>query len=422
MSPKKKIVIVNRRYFSSSGPESYLFNITPILEADNFEVIPFSVKRKWNLKTKYEKYFVNSPYGDDTLYYSEAKLNLFRKIKIFCNAIYSFEAKTKMEQLIKNEKPDLVYLFGIVNDISPSIIHACKKYNIPVIVRLSDYYLLCANYSFLKNNEFCKLCLTKNHLQGLKNLCVKGEFLPTLTRTLSLMIHNMIKIYDHVDSYICTCSFMKKVMVEGGFPEEKLHVVNSFVNSNEYKPNYKNGEYILYFGRISPEKGIEYILKAKEKMRHTIPLYIVGAPNNTEYMNSLKNYITDNSLTDVIFTGFKESDELKKIIGEAKFVMIPSIWADNSPISAIEAMASGKPIIGSDIGGITDQITKETGFLVPPKDINLLAEKMDILSENDAMVDKMGRNARLNFEENFSETQHYSKLKKIIEKCMEGTN
>jgi len=422
MSKRKKIVIVNRRYFPSSGPETYLFNIIPVLEADNFEVIPFSVKRKWNIKTKYEKYFVDSPYGLDTLYYSEAKLNLFSKFKIFCNAIYSFEAKSKMEQLIKNEKPDLVYLFGIVNDISPSIIHACKKYHVPVMVRLSDYYLLCANYLFLRKNEFCKLCLTKNHLHGLKNLCVKNEFLPTLTRTLSLIIHNMMKIYDYVDSYICTCSFMKRIMIEGGFPEHKLHIINSFVDSESYKPNYKNGDYILYFGRISPEKGIEYLLKAKAKMKHKIPLYIVGETSDTEYMNSLKNYVINNNVPDVKFTGFKKTEELKKIIGEAKFVVIPSICADNSPVSALEAMASGKPIIGSDIGGITDQITKDTGFLVSPKDENQLAEKMDILSENDKMVDKMGRNARINFEENFSEKQHYSKLKRVIKKSLEDAN
>ncbi len=420
MSTRKKIVIVNRRYFPSSGPEAYLFNITPILESDNFEVIPFSVKRKWNVKTKYDKYFVNSPYGLDTLYYSEAKLNLFRKLKLFCNAIYSFEAKTKMEQLIKTEKPDIVYLFSIVNDISPSIIHACKKHNIPVIVRLSDYYLLCASYIFLRNNEFCKLCLTKNHLHGLKNLCVKDEFLPTLTRTLSLMTHNMIKIYDYVDAYICTCSFMKRVMIEGGFPEHKLHIINSFVNSKKYEPNYKNGDYILYFGRISPEKGLDYLLKAKAKMKHTIPLHIIGDASDTEYIKSLKNYVLNNNMTDVTFSGFKKPDELKKFIGEAKFVVIPSICADNSPVSAIESMAIGKPLIGSDMGGITDQITKETGFLVPPKDVNLLAEKMDFLVENDEIVDKMSRNARINFEENFSEKQHYTKLKKIIKTCMEG--
>ncbi len=422
MSTRKKIVIVNRRYFPSSGPETYLFNITPILESDGFEVIPFSVKRKWNLETTYDKYFVTPPYGLDTLYYSEAKLSLFEKLKLFRNAVYSFEAKTKMEQLIKNEKPDLVYLFGIVNDISPSIIDACKKHNVPVILRLSDYYLLCASYIFLRNNEFCKLCLTKNHLQGLKNLCVKGKFLPTLTRTFSLIVHNSIKIYDHVNSYICTCSFMKKIMIEGGFPEEKLHIVNSFVNSNDYKPNYNTGKYILYFGRISPEKGMDYLLRAKRKMNNKLPLYIVGEPSDTEYIGSLRNYLAEKKITDVIFLGFKKADELKKIIGEAKFVMIPSICADNSPISALESMAMGKPIIGSDIGGISDQITKDTGFLVPPKDTDMLAEKMDILAQNDELVDKMGKNARLNFEENFSEEQHYSKLKKIIEKAIEGVN
>jgi len=410
----KKIVIVNRRYFKSFGPTRYMLNIKSMLEKDMVEVIPFSVKRNNNFDTIYKDFFVDPPYGEDTLFFNDAKISPFQKIKILSNCIYSFEAKSKMIKLLKDTKPDLVYLLTIVNDISPSVIDACKKLNIPVVMRLSDYFMICGNYHMIKNNELCDLCV-KNPLNCIKYKCVKDRVFPSLARSLSIIAHNILRIYDYIDAFICPCTFMKNALTQAGYPEEKIFKINSFISPEDYEPVQENQNYILYFGRISPEKGVKYLVEAKKYIKEKIPLYIVGDSNNKDYVNSLHDKIKNLNLKDIKFLGRKDGEELKKIIEGSKFTIIPSICPDNSPMSALESMACAKPVIASDIGGLSEQIIdSETGFLVPPRSSKILAEKIEYLWKNDNLIKKMGLYSRKHIEKNFSPDKHYNDLIKIF--------
>lgn len=411
-----KIIIVHNRYFVSGSPEKDMFIITHMLERDGITVIPFSVKRVWNLKSKYEKYFITPIYGENTLYFNDAvNLTPFQKLKIFANCIYSFEAKSKMAQLLDNEEVDLVYILGIMNDISPSIIDTCKKRNIPVVIRLLDYNLMCGNYVFLRKNNICKLCITRGPFQCTKYRCVKNKFLPSIARSAAMFVHNFLKIYDYVDAFICPCNFLKDALLEAGYPAHKLYRINNFISPKDYTPYYENDGYALYMGRISYEKGLEYLLQAKKYLSSSIPLYIAGKTNDQTYLSSLENYISENKITDVKFLGFKTGKDLEAVIKKSKFIVVPSIWPDNSPVSSLEAMAFGKPLIASDIGGISDQIQdNQTGFLVPPKDPKAIAEKMEILWNNDSLVQEMGKKARLYVEKSFSSEEHYAKLTAIF--------
>ncbi len=414
-----KIVIVNRWYFKAFGPTIYLFNISKMLEADGCEVIPFSVNRLMNNPTPYSKYFVDPPYDEAILFFNDAKISTWQKLKVFANCIYSFQAKVKMERLLDDEKVDLVYLLAITNDISPSIISACKKRNIPVVMRLSDFYLVCGNYHFMRDNKLCTLCVDKNVMQCVKYKCVKNSLLPSATRAIAMTIHNIIKIYDYVDAFICPCMFMKEALVKAGFPEDKLHHVNSFIDTSIVQPKYESGDYVLYFGRFSPEKGIDYLLTAISTLPRSIKLRLVGSSNDNPYFEVLRAMVVDYDLRLVEFCDREDGDELMKMIQGSRFVVVPSVCADNSPLSVIESMACGKPVIGSDIGGISEQIIHgKTGYLVPPADTQVLAERIAELWNNQTLVENMGKNARIHVEKNFSADQHFGKLKSIFTDCI----
>jgi len=415
----KKIVIANRRYFKSSGPERYMFGIMKLLQSEGFDMIPFTVKRKQNTVSEFEDYFVKPMYGESTLFFYESRTTLIQKLRIFLNCIYSIDARAKMSRLIKDKNVDLVYILGIANDISPSIIDSCKKAKVPVVMRLSDFNLICGNYHFLRNNALCDLCVKKGSLQCTIHKCVKNQFLPSFTRTLAMSIHNLLNIYDYVDAFICPCTFMKKSMQKAGYPNDKLHHINTFVDPSEYVPSLENDNYILYFSRLSQEKGVQYLLEAKKLLKFKMPLYIIGESNEPSYLQSLKNFVKSENLEDVHFVGFKEGPELKEYIRRSKFVVIPSICPDNSPITGIEAMACAKPVVGSNIGGITDQIVDGTGYLVEPANAQDLAEKIEMLWKDSNKVVQMGRKARTHIENNFSPEQHLKKLESIFNKCID---
>lgn len=414
----KKIIIANRRYFQSSGPERYFFNISSMLEQDCFDVIPFTVKRKWNKSSLYSDYFVDAPYSEDVLFYEDASLSFSQKTAIFFNCIYSFEARRKITKLITDHNIQLAYLLGIVNDISPSVIDGCKKKGIPVILRLSDYNLMCGNYHFLRSKQVCQLCIEKSPMQCTVYRCVKNQFFPSFARTISMIAHNLLHVYDYVSAFVCPSQFMRDAMIKAGFPDYKLHHINTFIPYSEYSPCYENDGYSLYFGRVSDIKGIEYLIDAHRMIKRRGPLLIVGDYNNKNYFLSLQQRIAEHNIDDISFLGFKTGDELKDIISRARFVVAPSICPDNSPNTVLEAFACGKPVIGTAIGGIKEQITPECGFIVPPKDSSALAEKMTVLWNDDNAVVSMGKRARQRVETVYSPEVHYTKLRSLIDQCL----
>ena len=413
------IVIANRRYFPYSGPERYMFSITDLLKSDGHTVMPFSVKRTQNTPTEYDRYFVRPPYGEDIVHYRDANPSLMQKARVFANCVYSLEAKRNMKRFLADNEVDLLYMLQVDNDISPSIIHVCRKQNIPVVMRLSAFSLICGSYFCLRNNEFCTLCSTKNSLQCIKHKCIRNEFLPSFVRSVSMMVHNFIKIYDYIDAFVCPSKFLMRTFIEAGFPEEKFHQINSFVNPEDYQPSYSCDNYSLYFGRLSSEKGIEYLLNAQSRLsRSEYPLYLAGEVDDPHFQQKLDGIIAKKGMKNVRFLGYKSGDELKQLIRNARFILAPSVYADNSPMSITESLAMGKPIIGSDIGGITDQIADGCGFLVPPKDDAALAEKMKILWQDDSLVVLFGKNARKHFDRNYSPHQHYEKLEQVFKRCL----
>jgi glycosyltransferase involved in cell wall biosynthesis len=119
---------------------------------------------------------------------------------------------------------------------------------------------------------------------------------------------------------------------------------------------------------------------------------------------------------EVEFTGYKQDEELKEIINRASFVVVPSGYYENCSMSVLESMAFGKPIIGSRIGGIPEQIEDgKTGFLFEMGNVRELAEKMMVLASDKELRKKMGRAAREKLERKYSLNDHCAKLMKIYD-------
>lgn len=419
-----KIVIANKRYFESTGPERYLFKITERLEKDRHQVFPFAVRRKWNKDTPYSKYFISPPGSEDTLYYKDYKdkLNFFRKLRILANTIYSFEARKKMGELIDDYDIDLVYLLGIVTEISPSVIDAAKKRRIPVVMRLSDFFLFCPEYTFdrftaMGERIFCRECEVYGYKRALKYKCLQGSLAVTGARVLSMYIQKWLKIYDKVDAFIAPSLCMREALLKAGYSKEKVFHAPSFSDSTKMEPCYENDGYILYFGRVDMDKGIINLIKAYETGKFNVPLYIAGSSSDGEDKR-LMQYVQKNKIANVTFLGFKKPPELIPLIQYAMFTVVPSICPDNGPMSVLEAMACGKPVIGSDIGGISEQITPECGFLVPPNNPEALSIAIDSLLSNPQKIVDMGKKGRERLEMEYSIEKHYSVLMPVFERLI----
>lgn len=408
-----RILLINYRYFISGGPEKYMFNIKKLMEDNGHEVIPFSIHSNKNVETEYSKYFVEPIGSRDATYFEECRKTPKIIWQMISRSVYSFEVKKALQKEIEEIKPDLVYIIHFVNKLSPSVIRGAKQMKIPVVLRLSDYFLLCPRFDFICRKKVCEKCLNKGYMSCIKERCVKGSFFASVVRILSMKIHKLLKIYDDVDAFITPSQFLKDKLINAGFDSEKIYCIPTFTSSKTEIGENKIGKYGLYFGRITEEKGVETVVKAYEKM-HDYNVKIMG-DDTTEEAIRLKKYVVDHRLNNIEFIGFKSGAELEEIIKGARFTLIPSIWYDNLPNTALESFQYSKPVIASNIGSLPELVTDGVnGYLFEPNSVDDLIKKIKLFNDNESVVIK-GENSRKKLDSKFSSQNHFDNLINIFD-------
>jgi glycosyltransferase involved in cell wall biosynthesis len=239
------------------------------------------------------------------------------------------------------------------------------------------------------------------------------------------MHHVILKIYEkNVSIYIAPSQFMKDMVKSFGFSDEKIVVLKNFVDghSNQDEVDRENEdtsnteEYLLSYGRLSKEKGIDVLVEALGIMEKKVRLMIVGSGPEE---NNLKKQVGELKLEKYVeFVSWKKKDELEEIITSAKAVVIPSVWLENMPFTLLESMSLGKVVVASRLGGMSEMIENgKNGLLFEGNNAVDLAEKLSSLGNYDLMA--MGQQARksvadLNLE------NHYHALLGIYERVREG--
>lgn len=409
-----KILLVNYRYFLSGGPEKYMFGVKGLLERHGHEVIPFSVNSKKNVPNDYEKYFAKPIGGDDLTYFEEYRKDAKTIFQMIGRQFYSFHVKKRLEKLIKEEKPDICYLMHHYNKLSPSVIDACKKHKIPVVMRLSDFFLICPNALLMRRNEVCEECADKSLFRAIKHKCVKNSLSGSAIKVCAMYFHRLIRIYEKVDYIVVPSSFtlgkIKKI-----FPKNRYVHIPTFVETKQdYNP--KVGSYGLLVSRIEEEKGIMTAIKAFENTKYE--LKIVGQ-SSTRYGEIIKKYLKDNNIKNVELTGPKYGKELSDLYKNSRFVMIPAEWYENMPNVALEAMSYSKPLIASKIGSLKEiVIDNHNGLLFEPKNVLELKEKINRLFKYKKQVKLLGKHAYQEAITKYASELHYEKLIKVFKKAV----
>lgn len=364
-----KVLLVNKFHYIKGGSETYYFGLGELLKKHGHEVIYFSMKDEKNHPCEQEKYFVenvdfNAPMGK------------LQTVKAALKMLYSFEAKKKFEQLIREEKPDIVHLNIFQSQLTGSIVDVAKKYHIPVVYTAHDLKSICPNYQMLNHGKICEKCLRGNYINCFKTGCMKDSKAKSLLATLEAYVYKWKNTYQKIDLVVTPSAFYKKKIEEAGIVKcPVVHMPNFLPEGTEYKAGNKQGEYFLYFGRLSREKGILTLVKAYAKAEVDRPLYIVGTgPVGSQIAAMIEEYKLQDK---VKLLGFKSGQELKDIVANSFCVCLPSEWYENGPYSVMEAQAAGRPVIVSSNGGLPELIENGvTGYIVRPKDVDALAQKL----------------------------------------------
>lgn len=287
-----------------------------------------------------------------------------------------------------------------------------------------EYRMLCPVYLMLdQKNKICELCAKGNYLNCIQKKCNNGSYAYSAISALECFVRDNFFSYEkYIDKFIMVSNFInqKHLQYKKKLKNKTIHLYN-FLDIKDYKTIEINEiRNYLYIGRLSKEKGVMTLIRTFEKFPN-LKLRIAG---DGDMKKDLENYIIKNNIKNIEFLGFLNSTQIKEVQANSSYLIIPSEWYENNPMVAIEALAMGIPIIGSNIGGIPELVEEEkNGFLFTPNDINDFIKTIDKANSiNDKEYANLSLNARKFAEENFGKDQHYNKLIKIYKELIKDKN
>ncbi len=399
-----RVLLVNKFHWNKGGSEKYYFELGELLKQHGHEVAYFSMEDEKKIKTGDKEYFV--PKFD---------LNNSSKLKAL-DVIYNKENEKIMEKALDEFKPDVVHLNNFQRQLSASIIKPIKKRNIPIVFTAHDVQAICPAITMMDNDKNpCELCMKGKYINCIKKSCNKGSKLKSALGAIEGYYYRNHKIYtDKIDYIITPSEFYRTKFIEDGISPNKIQAIHNSIEMNDYNVKTQDDGYALYFGRLSKEKGILNLINAFAKCNKG-NLYIAGEGPEKE---NIEKIIKENNLEDrVKLLGFLNKEQMTDATRKCKFVVVPSIWYENCPYSVLETLAIGKPIIGSNMGGIPELvIDNENGFIY--NTVDELTEKMNTLFENKELVNQFSKKSKELAKQNYDREVYYNKLKQIYDKVI----
>lgn len=367
------------------------------------QVVDFSMQDERNFASDFSNHFVRS----QNYHKGAGKLG---KLQSALGLIHSFEAVNKISELIEETKPDIVHGHNIYHQLTPSIISAAKKLGVPVVLTLHDYKPVCPTYNRLRNDKPCSDCLDGNFSHVLRNRCANGSLGKSALLYAEAVVQRLMGSYESVDAFITPCRFMQESIAHR-IPIERIKLLYNGVDTDAVNGSGADEGYVLYLGRLSPEKGIETLLKAHTNSTKGWRLVVAGTGSLSDELKT--KYDSRN------FVGHIGGEALSEMIDKASVIVVPSNWYENCPMSVLEAMAYGKPVIGSRMGGIPELVEhNKTGFLFEAGNVDELTVVIDKLMSTPELRKQMGAEARKRAVAEFSLARHNDGLIKIYQSVL----
>jgi glycosyltransferase involved in cell wall biosynthesis len=391
-----RVLMVNKYHYPRGGAEHYMFRLAAMLEQHGSQVDYFSMRHPKNEPCPTDSYFVSE------VDFEHPPGGLGR-IGVAGRAVYSREARLKMGRLLDHRQVDLAHVHNIYHQLSPSLLAPLHRRRIPVVMTVHDFKLVCPVYSLLSHGEICERCVGHGFSQAVRRRCNRGSLSGSALVAGETWLHRRLSLYrDGIDVFVTPSSFARERLVRGGYPSERVLVIPNCVVAGDYRPGYQPGDYALYLGRLSREKGVDMLVRAAAVSGASVKLVGEG-PLREE----LERLVAETG-ADVELLGYRSGDELAEIVRGASSVVMPSVCHDNCPLAVIEAMAWGKPVVASRVGGIPELVRDgDEGLLVPPGDVDALGRALTDLLSSPELAEQMGRRGRARVEARYDAEGHF---------------
>ncbi|WP_425261319.1 glycosyltransferase family 4 protein [Rubrivivax sp. RP6-9] len=387
-----RLLNVNSYHYRRGGSDVVYLEHAALMERAGWQVGYFSMQHPKNLPTPWSRHFVDElEFGHD--------YGLLQKLAMAGKVVHSFEAQRRLRGLLAEFPAQVAHLHCIYHHLSPSILGTLQAAGVKVVLTAHDLKIACPAYKMLNAGGICERCRDGSVLNVVRQRCIRGSLGASAIVAVESGVQRWLGSYRrHVDRIVVPSRFFLEKFVQWGWPRERFVHIPNYVDSSAFAPDFTPGDHVLYFGRLAPEKGVATLIDAAA--RAGVPLRIAGTGPEEAALRAL----AQRSGGRVEFLGFCAGQALHDAVRSARAVVLPSEWYENAPMSVLESMALGKPVVGADIGGIPELIAAgDTGWLFPSGDAPALADTLrQVMGLPDTTLAAMGRAARAHV------TTHYN--------------
>jgi len=397
-----RILYCNKYDYPFSGTEAYLFDLIHQMDQRGQETALFSMDHGQTPA------FTGRSYRIPYLNFKDPNAGFLKKVEMAAHAIYSTSARRAMRNCLADFSPDLAHVRGIYHHLSPSILWELKRQGIPVLYHINDFKILCPTYNLVADGHACELCSHGAFHHAATEGCYAGPRASALILAAEAYLHKWLRTYERcVDMFLAPSEFVRSKLIASGLPAQRIAVLPHFQALPGDEQLTTDEGYLLYFGRLSPEKGAYELLRAMARLPH-IPLVIAGDGPERPRLKSLAKEL---NLHQVLFAGMVHGEKLQRLIAGCTFSVFPSHAYETLGKSILESYAWGRPVIASDLGSRRELVEHGvTGLLYADGDHEQLAHSIGFLSDRPDLIEKMGAAARRRVKANHDPDQHMEKL------------
>lgn len=397
-----KILMINKFLYPKGGSEMYMFGLADYLTQHGHQIRYFGMDDPQNIVEKDNNLLVRH-----IDFHQKSLQTLLYPFSI----IYSTEARKNLRRYIEEFKPDIAHLNNYNFQITPSIIYELKKYKIPIVQTVHDPVIVCPAHSLFnfQTGEICEKCKGRKYLNCIKTKCIHGSSVRSVLGAFEGFLYYKLKTYDNIHTLICPSKFIADKIVEFGVKQEQVRVVHNFVKEQFANEGFAKENYVLYFGRLTEEKGIRTLLKAAEQLGD-IKFVVAGKGPLEDELKNLKN---------IQYVGFKYGEELRELIQKSLFTVCPSELYENCPMSILESFGLGTPAIGANIGGIPELISDTIdGLLFEPGNVEDFKNKIRYLFDSPEKIREFAEAGKRKVNK-FLINSYYDQLMDIYNKAIQ---
>jgi len=381
-----KIVMLHNFYQFSGGEDRCFHDEADLLEAHGHQVVRFTAHNK-SIRTQ-------------------------APLAVALRTLWSLQTYRRLRRVLRTTRPDIMHGHNLFPLLSPSVYDAASVEGIPVVQTLHNYRLLCPGATLFREERVCEDCLRHPiFFPAVRHRCYRNSTAGSAAVSAMLLLHRALRTWrKKVALYIALTKFSRRKFLESGFPPESIVTKPNFLACD---PGLGQGEgkFALFVGRLSPEKGIAPLLKAWRSLKTTFPLRIVGA-------GPLEEQVRQEARRNpaIQWLGHRPLQSVLNLLGQARFLIFPSLWYECLPRTLIEAFAKGTPVLASDLGAMAELVRhRKTGLFFRPGDPTALAATVDWALRHPAELTAMRHAARAEYEAKYTSEKNHSRLIQIYQ-------